>query len=151
MRYGYRLKHTTKTITHIYLLKKTIMKQFRILTTVFLILVTTALSAQKKEKPSPEFKEMYFENMDGERITSARVEDKIVYLVVETANAIGEKVKLRLDEEDGDYIYQGKYLSANDEIEFKIKSEIQKMKFIIYNESIKKHRKLKEKAEQSKK
>ncbi len=127
------------------------MKQFRILTTVFLILVTTALSAQKKEKPSPEFKEMYFENMDGERITSARVEDKIVYLVVETANAIGEKVKLRLDEEDGDYIYQGEYLSSNDEIEFKIKNEIQKMKFIIYNESIKKHRKLKEKAEESKK
>ncbi len=122
------------------------MKQFKFLVLVALALVNVTVSAQEKEGPRPEFKEIYFVNRHNERVTELRLEDKYMYMVVETANAIGQKVTINLDEEDGDFIYKGRYVSANDDIKLKIKKNIQKIKFIIYNSSLKKHRKLKEKA-----
>lgn len=127
------------------------MKQFKFLIPVILALVTITTSAQEKEKPAPEFKELYFTNRYDERITELRVEDEFVYMVVETANAIGEKVTISLDEEDGNYIYKKKYVSVNHNIEIKIKKNIQKLKFIIYNSSLEKHRKIKEEANVKKK
>ncbi|WP_109435535.1 hypothetical protein [Aquimarina sp. AU119] len=127
------------------------MKQFKFLILIALALVSITVSAQEKGKPRPEFKEIYFVNRYNERVTELRVEDEFMYMVVETANAIGEKVTLSLDEEDGDFIYKGKYVSANDDIKLKIRKNIQKIKFIIYNSALKKHRKLKEKAKAKKK
>lgn len=127
------------------------MKKYTYLVVVLLLtFLETSVNAQEKEKPDPQFKEMYFENSELERVTSRMVDEEFVYLVIETENAIGEVVNMTVDEEDGDFIYKKTFMSVNYPISFKLKENVQKLKLIVYKDEIKKHRKIKEKTEKNK-
>lgn len=104
------------------------------------------MSAQEKIETEPQFIGYYFINRNNEKIEKVTTTDKFVFLVIETSNAIGEKVTLTFDEDEGDWIYKNKYISPNSSIGFKIKGDFQKVKFKIYNSKNKKHKRLKEKA-----
>lgn len=112
---------------------------------IFLLNVTMT-NAQKSIDPEPQFVGYHFTNRHNEKIEKVVGQDKYVYLVLETTNAIGEKVILNFEEID-DYIYKNKYIVANSSVNFIVKKDIQKVKFEIYDASKKKHRKLKFKLE----
>jgi len=122
--------------------------QFLVIACILLV-STSTLNAQENNTPDPEFKGYHFENREGEKITgSVTYRDKVVFLVLETANAIGEEVILEFDEKDEDYIYKRNYIVPGKPVSFKIKKNIQKEKFVIYNPNKKRHRRFKKKAEE---
>ncbi|NQX98228.1 MAG: hypothetical protein HRT73_10160 [Flavobacteriales bacterium] len=104
---------------------------------LFIFIITITANAQKDN--DPQLKEIYFTNRAGEKITGkVKVADKWVYMVIESANAIGEKVVLKMDE-DENYFYKRKFLGEGDSIKILIKKDIQKVKLVIYNANNKKH------------
>ncbi|MEZ5009961.1 MAG: hypothetical protein R2753_17560 [Chitinophagales bacterium] len=117
-----------------------------LLTIILLLLSTSIVCAQENTAPEPHFIGYYFTNRNNEKIEDLYMEDKFTFLVIETSNAIGEKVVLTLDDNDGEWIYKNKYISTNSSIRFKIKDDFQKVKFKIYNPKRNKHNRLKEKA-----
>tara|TARA_B110000091_G_C13545093_1_gene362076 strand:- start:344 stop:604 length:261 start_codon:yes stop_codon:yes gene_type:complete len=71
---------------------------------LLILIVTITANAQKDNEPL--LKEIYFTNRAGEEIPGkVKVSDKWVYMVIESTNAIGEKVVLKMDE-DGEYFYK---------------------------------------------
>ena len=107
--------------------------------------ISTAVNAQKENEPF--LKEIYFTNKAGEKITgTVSVDEKIVLMVIESENAIGEKVVIKMDE-DENYFYKNKFLGAGSSFKFKIKENTQKIKLEIYNPRIKKHEKRRRKIE----
>ena len=65
----------------------------------------------------------------------------MVYMVIESENAIGKKVVITMDEGE-DYFYKKEFLGAGSSFKIAIKENTQKIKLIIYNPSNKKHLKL---------
>ena len=102
-------------------------------------------SYAQSNPPDPEIKDIYFTNREGEKVEQVTYDDKFVYMVVETKNAIGEELVLELDEEDGEFIYKKTFMTANSKLEFDIKKDIERIKFIIYNPGKKKHVRIREK------
>ncbi|MGB0886120.1 MAG: hypothetical protein ACPGR5_06820 [Chitinophagales bacterium] len=111
------------------------------------VFCVSVIKAQEESKAEPQFIAYYFMNSKQEKLTTVSYSERYVFLVLETKNAIGEKVTLSLEEDDGDYIYKNKFLTTKNSARFIIKKDIQKIKFIVYKESKKKHKRLREKAE----
>ncbi|MDG1333811.1 MAG: type VI secretion system tube protein TssD [Crocinitomicaceae bacterium] len=66
---------------------------------------------EEQEKEDPQFLGYHFENQEGEKIEQNKIRiDDVIYLVVETENADGEKITLNLDDDNLDYEYNGKVL-----------------------------------------
>lgn len=126
------------------------MKLKHIATAIILLVYTQTIFAQKKNKPAPTLEDVYFTDKDDNRVEEVMVSDEYVYLVIVTTNAKREKTTVELEEDDGDFIYKGKYITAFDKINFKIKGDIHREKFVIYNSNIKKHQKLKKKTDTKK-
>ncbi len=109
----------------------------RYTTLLFLFIFTLTATAQYKR--APKLNKIYFTNKLGEEITgTVKVEEKIVYMVIESVNAIGEKVVIKMDEGE-DYFYKNEFLGGGSSFKFKIKENTQKIKLEIYNPRIKKH------------
>lgn len=107
---------------------------------ITIVLLSMSCFAFAQETPEPFMKEIYFENKEGQRIEDAvSISEKFVYLVIVSENAIGEKVVLKMDE-DEEYIYKRKFLAGGSSVKFKVKHDIQKVKLTIFNTNIKKHR-----------
>lgn len=101
-------------------------------------IITIAVNAQQES--NPQIKEIYFVDRSGEKIIgSVTIDEKIVYMIIVTANAKGENLIITMDEEDGDYFYKNKFLEKGSSIDILIKKDIQKVKLVIYNGGIKKH------------
>ncbi len=98
--------------------------KIRNINVVFLIAVffLTSCSIFKpvKNQGEPRFLGYYFSDRDGNKITGqVSPKQKFIYLIVETENAIGEKVTIQMDEKsETDYIYKGRYLA--EKLRFKI-------------------------------
>ncbi|MDG1477156.1 MAG: hypothetical protein P8Q14_08425 [Vicingaceae bacterium] len=121
------------------------MKKYTLLLFILIISITT--KAQKENKP--ELKEIYFINKTGERITgSVSVDEKIVFMIIESVNAIGEKVVIKMDEGE-DYFYKNEFLGAGSSFKIPIKKNTQKVKLIIYNAQKNKHVKRRIKKEEN--
>lgn len=106
---------------------------------LLLVVLIISISANAQKDSEPELKEIYFTNKAGEKITkSVTVADKMVYMVIESADAIGERVVLTMDKDES-YFYKGKFLGEGDSIKILIKKDIQKVKLVIYNPNKKKH------------
>jgi len=72
--------------------------------------------SQEEEKTEPKFLGYHFENDKGEKIEQDAIRiDDVIYLIVETENADGEKITLSLDDDKLDYKHNGKVLE-NDTI-----------------------------------
>ena len=72
---------------------------------------STPTESEEEEKEEPKFLGYHFENEDGENIDQDKIRiDDVIYLVIETENADGEKVTLNLDDDNLDYKYNGKVL-----------------------------------------
>lgn len=111
------------------------------------LLLGLCLSLHAQEKPEPHFEEYYFLDKKGERLEgSVTVDEKYIYLVIVSSNAIGDKVVLTLDK-DEKYFYKKDLLLGGTSVKFPIKSDIEKIKLVIYNPNKKKHVKLKAKTE----
>ncbi|MGB0882011.1 MAG: hypothetical protein ACPGSO_03580 [Vicingaceae bacterium] len=106
---------------------------------IFILISFFSITATAQKENSPELKEIYFTNKVGEKITgTVKVEEKIVYMVIESANAIGQKVVITMDE-DENYFYKNNFLSGGSSFKIKIKENTQKIKLEIYNPRINKH------------
>lgn len=106
----------------------------------------SSLFAFAQEDNDPFFEEIYFTDKKGDRIEGSVTRDmKYVYLLIKSRNAIGEKAKLTMDE-DEEYLYQKKFLAGGSSLLFPIKKDLEKFKLYIYNPSNKKHVKLRDKA-----
>ncbi len=106
---------------------------------LLLLIIIISITANAQQENSPELKEIYFTNKAGEKITgSLTVAEKVVYMVIESANAIGEKVVLKMDKDES-YFYKKKFLAEGDSIKILIKKDIQKVKLVIYNPNKKSH------------
>lgn len=113
----------------------------------FMLLLSITINAQKDSVP--QLKEIYFTNKLGEKITgTVSVSEKMVYMVIVSANAIGEKVVIKMDEGE-DYFYKKEFLGAGSSFKIAIKENIQKVKLVIYNAHKKKHVKRRMKIEGS--
>lgn len=127
------------------------MKAFKYLAFILLFIFNvTLISAQENQDKTPEFTGYHFLYKNNKKIpkgTKIKVDEKYIFLVIETKNAHGEKVTINLDEDEGDYLYKGKYLTTKNGIHFKVKKDAQRIKLVIYNSSIKRHKRLREKAE----
>ena len=118
--------------------------------TIMMCLNSCALLKPVKNEGEPQFKDYYFTDKDGNKITGSVTPSlKYIYLNIITENAIGEKVNLNLDDDETeiDYIYKGTYLSEG--LSFKVRKDVEKVKLHIYDDGKKKHRRLKEKALQT--
>jgi len=128
------------------------MKKFQFLLLAIIAIINTGvIHAQKKEKSALKFKDAYFENQNNEKITERHLGEEYIYLVLETQNAVGKKVTIDVDEEDGDFIYKRKFLSVNYNIQVKIKNNIHKIKLEIFDPANKKHQKFKKRTEKKRK
>lgn len=110
-----------------------------------------SITAFGQNKRGPQLTEIYFTNTAGEKITgTVSPDEKIVYMVIKSVNAIGEKVVIKMDE-DEDYFYKNEFLGGGTSFKFKIKENTQKIKLEIYNPRIKKHVRRRKKIEGYKK
>lgn len=113
---------------------------------LFLFILFTSLTAIAQKDIEPELKRAFFTFRNGEEVTGeVNRSDKFIYLNIETAHAKGETIVLELDE-DHDYLYKNKFLAKGSSIQFLVKKDIARAKLVIYNPSIKKHKRLKEKS-----
>ncbi|MCB0510225.1 MAG: hypothetical protein KDC82_05640 [Bacteroidetes bacterium] len=111
---------------------------------LFLLLCTFLSYAQEDKEPF--FEEIYFTDKKGDRIEASVSQDtKYIYMLIKSRNAIGEKAKLTMDE-DEEYLYKKQFLLGGSSILFPIKKDLQKFKLYIYKANKKKHVKLREKA-----
>lgn len=68
-------------------------------------------SQEEEEKKDPRFLGYRFENSQGDDIGQDNIKiNDVIYLVIETENAEGDKMTLNLDDDDLDYKYNGKVL-----------------------------------------
>ena len=111
----------------------------------FCLVLLFSIAGYAQSNPEPEIKDIYFTNRTGEKVEEVTYSDKIMYMVVETRNAIGEQLVLELDEEDGEFIYKREFMTANSQLTFDIKKDLERIKFIIYNPSKKSHVRIKAK------
>jgi hypothetical protein len=66
---------------------------------------------EEEEKLEPKFIGYHFENDKSEKIDQDKIRiGDVIYLVIETENADGEKITLSLDDDNLDYKYNGKVL-----------------------------------------
>lgn len=115
-----------------------------------MLLIPSTINAQKKDKPAPEFIDMWIENENFEKIDERdTTTDQIIYIVMETRNRQGEKAALTIQEEDGDFIYKNKYLTLGYKLEIKVKSDIHKIKLEVFDADNKRHQRIKRKSEKN--
>ena len=95
----------------------------------------TAPITEREIKKEPVIDDMYYTDMNGERIPDDRLEQgTAVYLVLKTKNAIGKDVDIDLDDNQNDFKYNGDVL-VNDVLEdLTIKSNTQKIKLEIISQ-----------------
>jgi hypothetical protein len=114
---------------------------------LLLLIVSITTSVKSQIGNGPYLDEIYFMNRSGEKIKgTVSVDEKIVYMVIESKNAIGEKVVLTMDEGE-DYFYKKQFLGAGSSFKILIKENTQKVKLTIYNAHKKKHVNRREKIE----
>ena len=118
---------------------------------LFLLLFIINITVNAQEEAGPQIHEMYFTNLDGEKISGTVNPDfGMVYLVISSSNSIGKKALITMDE-DEEYIYKKKFLGEGSSIEITINDDIHKVEFTIYNPRNKKHVKKRKKVEGFKK
>lgn len=107
---------------------------------VLLILITIITIAANAQKDSaPDIKEIYYTNKAGEKITGIVLgKEKVVYMVIESANIIGKEVVIKMDEGE-EYFYKKRFLKGGSSFRLIIKKDTQKVKLVVYNSRIKKH------------
>ena len=114
---------------------------------LLILLISITFLATAQEELKAEYKDVYFTNRAGEKLgENISLEEKVVFMTIETANAIGEKVVITLEEGE-DFFYKKKYLHGGDVITIYLKSDLHKEKFVLYNPTVKKHVKRKTKQE----
>ncbi|GAA0722304.1 hypothetical protein GCM10009430_24580 [Aquimarina litoralis] len=87
---------------------------------------------EREENVEPEIEDMYYTDMDGNRIPDDELQSgTAVYLVLKTKNGVGKDVDIDLDDNQNDFKYNGEVLT-NDIIEdLTITSDTQKIKLEI--------------------
>lgn len=109
-----------------------------------MLILTSSTFAQ--EELEPEFIDYYITYRSGKRVTgSIHSSDKVIIIHIITANAIGNKIVLNIDE-NIDYFHKKQYFKAGSAFKVPVKRNIEKMRLVIFDRSNKKHVKLKNKA-----
>lgn len=90
---------------------------------------------EREEKVEPEIEDMYYTDMNGEKIPDDELQSgTAVYLVLKTKNGVGKDVDIDLDDNQNDFKYNGEVL-VNDVIQdLVIKSDTQKIKLEIISQ-----------------
>ncbi|PID27279.1 MAG: hypothetical protein CR982_05900 [Candidatus Cloacimonadota bacterium] len=121
----------------------------KVIIQILFIFFVSCTSFQNLSQKKAKILDFYFTDQYDNRIKEydpLGINQKYIYLVLVTENAVGKKVTLEIfdEPEDTGFIYEGKYIYGK--IDFKIQQDKQKLKLYIYDEKNRKHRHLKKKA-----